>query len=458
MAETERAAAAPPENKMGVTPVKKLLISMSLPVMTSMMAAAFYNIIDSIFVAQISETALTAVSLAFPVQMLIIAVGVGTSVGINSFLSRSLGEKNFHAVNQAAANGLFLTWLGCLPFMFIGVFGAEKFFLSQTDNPEIVGYGRDYLFIVAAFSFAAFNQITFEGLLNSTGKTFYSMLSQLTGALTNIVLDPIMIFGLWGFPALGTSGAAAATVIGQAVGALLAVYFNLSKNKEITLSFKNFRPSGAAIKKIYAVGAPSILMTSSGSLMTYGLNLILIPFTSTAAAVLGVYFRLQSFVFMPIFGLNSAMSPIVAYNFGAKKKSRIIEAFKLSIAYATIIMLSGAACFQLFPVKLLSLFNATDEMSAIGTLALRVISIHFPLAGFCIVSISGLQALGEGGKSLAIAIVRQHFALLPAAWLLSLTGSLDLIWWAFPIAECVTMTLCAFFLCLVYRYKIKILP
>ncbi|MDR3348526.1 MAG: MATE family efflux transporter [Acidaminococcales bacterium] len=447
-----------PENKMGTMPINKLLVSMSLPVMASMLIQALYNIVDSIFVAQISEAALTAVSLAFPVQILVIAVGVGTSVGINSLLSRALGGKNFRAANQAAANGILLIWLSCIPFVLLGLFFAGPFFRSQTADPEIIGYGSEYLFIVSVFSFAVFHQIIFEGMLNATGKTFYSMLSQSAGALANIMLDPIMIFGLFGFPALGVGGAAAATIIGQTVGAALAIYFNLRKNREITLPFKKFRPDGATLKEIYAVGAPSILLISSGSLMTYGLNLILIPFTSTAAAVLGVCFRLQSFVFMPVFGLTGALSPIVAYNFGARRKGRVIQAVRLGVLYASAIMLPGAACFQLFPAALLGLFNAAGEMLAIGGVALRIISLHFLLAGFCIVSISVFQALGDGLKSLGISVIRQFFALLPAAWLLSLTGSLELVWWAFPIAECVALAVSAVFLNQVYERKIKTLP
>ena len=445
------------ENKMGVMPVHKLLLNMSIPMVISMLVQALYNVVDSIFVAQIHENALTAISLAFPIQILMIAVGVGTSVGLNSFLSRSLGEKNFDYVNQSAVNGIFLAWVNCAVFVAVGALCSTAFFRAQTDIREIVEYGRDYLSIICVFSFGAFNQITFERLLTSTGKSFYAMISQSVGAITNIVLDPVMIFGLWGFPKMGVAGAALATVIGQSVGALLALYFNLQKNHDIKLSVRRFRPNGVIIKKIYAVGLPSILMASLGSVMTYGLNRILISFTATAAAVFGVYFKLQSFVFMPIFGLNNGMVPILAYNFGAKKKERIIATIKLAALYAFGIMALGFVVFQLFPDKLLLLFNATEEMLSIGVPALRIISIHYAFAGFCIVFMSVFQALGNGMESLFIAVARQLLLLLPVAWLLSLTGDVNAIWWSFPSAECATFVLSVVLLKRVYDKRIKAL-
>jgi putative MATE family efflux protein len=452
---TEGSAEKRPENKMGVMPVHRLLLTMSVPMVIAMLVQALYNVVDSIFVAQIGENALTAVSLAFPLQMLIIGVGVGTGVGVNAFLSKSLGEKNFDAVNKSAMNGIFLAWISCGVFMAVGFSVVEAFFLTQTDTREIIEYGRDYLSVICIFSFGVFNQIMFERLLTSTGKTFYSMISQTVGAVTNIVLDPIMIFGLLGFPRMEVAGAALATVIGQTAGACLALYFNLRKNHEIQLSLRGFRPSFEIIRRIYAIGLPSLLMASLGSVMTYGLNGILISFTATAAAVFGVYFKLQSFVFMPIFGLNNAMVPVLAYNFGARKKERIVKTIKLSLMYAIGIMLLGTAVFHLFTNRLLMMFNATPEMLVIGVPALRIISTHFFFAGFCIVSLSVFQALGNGMASLTVAVSRQLILLLPIAWLLSLTGSVNAIWWTFPVTEFVTLLLCAVFMKRIYVEKIR---
>lgn len=444
-----------PENIMGVVSEHRLLLTMSIPMVISMTVQALYNIVDSIFVARLNENALTAVSLAFPIQNLMIAVGVGTGVGINAFLSRSLGERNFSAVNRSATNGLFLVWLSSAAFMLIGFFGSEWYFSTQTDIGDIIRYGREYMFVVCVFSLGIFNQVTFERLLTSTGKTFYAMLSQTIGAVTNIILDPIMIFGLFGFPRMEVLGAAIATVIGQTVGTLFALYFNLKHNHEIKLSFRGFRPDGAIIKAIYSVGVPAILMQALGSVMTYGINRIILPFTATAAAVFGIYFRLQSFVFMPVFGLNNAMVPIIAYNYGAKKKARIIRTIKLSIRYAVSIMLLGLAIFHLFPGALLAMFNATEEMMDLGLPALRIMSLVFVFAGICIVLLSVFQALGYGVKSLIVSFVRQIIVLLPAAWLLSRSGSLIAVWFAFPVAEIAGIVLCIVFMKQVYDEKIK---
>jgi putative MATE family efflux protein len=419
-----------------------------------MTVQALYNIVDSIFVAQINEHALTAVSLAFPVQTLMIAIGTGTGVGINAFLSKSLGEKNFDAVNKSAMNGILLVWISSLLFMLTGFFLSEAFFRSQTSIEEIVQYGQDYMSVVCIFSFAIFNQVTFERLLSSTGKTVYAMISQTAGAITNIILDPIMIFGLLGFPALGVKGAAIATVIGQSVGALLGLYFNIRVNREIRLSFKGLKPEGTIIRKIYSVGVPSMLMAASGSIMVYGFNNILIGFTSTATAVFGVFFKLQSFVFMPVFGLNNAIVPIVAYNYGARKKDRITKIIKLGVFYAVGIMLVGFILFQLIPDTLLLLFNATEAMRSMGIQAFRIISLIFLFAGFCVVFISVFQALGNGMASLCIAVARQLLVLLPVAWLLSLSGVLNAVWWAFPIAESVSLGLSVFFMKRIYKRKI----
>ncbi|GHV80671.1 MATE family efflux transporter [Spirochaetia bacterium] len=443
------------ENMMGVMPENRLLLTMSIPMVISMTVQALYNIVDSIFVARLSESALTAVSLAFPIQNLMIAVGVGTGVGINAFLSRSLGERNFNAVNRSATNGLFLVWVSSVVFMLIGLFCSEWYFRTQTDIEEIIRYGREYMFVVCVFSMGIFNQVTFERLLTSTGKTFYAMVSQTAGAVTNIILDPIMIFGLFGFPRLEVLGAAIATVIGQSVGTLIALYFNLKKNHEINVSFRGFKPEGKIIKAIYAVGVPAILMAALGSVMTYGINRIILPFTATAAAVFGVYFRLQSFIFMPVFGLSNAMVPIIAFNYGAKKKKRITKTIKLSIIYAVSIMLLGLVIFHSFPGALLRMFNGAEEMMTIGRPALRIISLTFVFAGLCVVLLSVFQALGHGMKSLIVSFTRQIIVLLPVAWLMSLTGSLIAVWWAFPIAEIASLVLCLVFMKQVYDTQIR---
>jgi putative MATE family efflux protein len=423
--------------------------------MISMMVQALYNIVDSIFVAQIGEDALAALTLAIPIQSLMIGVSVGTGVGINALLSRSLGARNYDAVNKSAANGLFLVWVSSIVFILFGAFFAGNYFSAQTADIAIINYGKQYLSIVCIFSIASFSQITFERLLSSTGKTFYMMITQSAGAVINIILDPIMIFGLLGFPKMGVTGAALATGIGQICAALLALYFNMKVNHEIKLSFKKFRPDGKIIKTIYAVGLPSILMQSIGSVMMHGLNVILLSFTKTAVAVFGVYFRLQSFVFMPSFGLNNALVPSVASNYGAKNKERITKTIKQSALYASAIMFLGFLVFEIIPDKLLFLFNATDQMLSIGVPAMRTIAIHFLFAGFCIVFISVLQALGNGVESLIISTVRQLIALLPAAWLLSLLKNIDAVWWAFPIAEAITLLLSVCFIRHIYIHKIK---
>lgn len=442
------------ENKMGVMPISKLLISMSIPMMASMLVQALYNIVDSIFVSQISENALTAVSLAFPVQNLMIAFGAGTGTGVNALLSKSLGEKNFDRANKAAVNGIFLFFLTFIAFSIFGILGSRAFFRSQTNILEIVDYGTDYLFICTTFSLPLFGQIIFERLLQSTGKTFYAMISQTTGAIVNIILDPIMIFGLLGFPALGVKGAAIATVIGQTSGMLVAIWFNLRKNHEIRIIFRKFKPNLEIIKKIYAVGIPSTLMISIGSIMNYFLNRILLSFTETATAVFGVYFRLQSFVFMPVFGLNHGIIPIVAYNFGARKKERIIKAVRLGMIYAVCIMFAGLVLLQLLPNEMLMLFNATENMLFIGIPALRTISLSFIFAGFCVVAGGVFQALGNGVLSLIVSIIRQLVVLLPTAYLLSLTGSVNSVWWAFPISEIASFVFSVIFLRRVYKRQI----
>ncbi len=443
------------ENKMGAMPVNRLLISMSLPMMISMLVQALYNIIDSIFVSRINENALTAVSLAFPLQSLMIAFGVGTGVGINALLSRALGEKDSEKVNKAAVNGIFLDGVNFVIFLLIGLFATTPFYLSQTGDAEIFSYGKQYLSIVCCCSLGMFTQFVFERLLQSTGKTFYTMLTQGMGALINIILDPVFIFGYFGLPAMGVAGAAIATVIGQTVAGIAAVAINLKKNTEIKLQFRGFRPDMAIIGEIYKVGVPSIIMQSIGSLMTYGMNQILLAFTSTAATVFGVYFKLQSFVFMPIFGLNNGMVPIVAYNFGAGNKERLTRTVKLSMVYAVCLMAAGFLVFQIFPAQLFAMFDASQTMLAIGVPALRIISLSFVLAGFGIVSGSVFQALGNGVYSLIVSVARQLLVLLPVAFLLSLTGNLNAVWWAFPIAELVSFGVSVFFLIRIYRGVIR---
>lgn len=441
----------PQENKMGVMPVNKLILSMSVPIMLSMLVQALYNIVDSIFVSRISENALNAVSLAFPVQNLMIAVATGTGVGINALLSKSLGEKRFERANLTASNGVFLGICSSAVFMVLGALFSRTFFQIQTDVAEIVEGGTQYIQICTICSMGIFIAISIERLLQATGKTIYSMYTQMAGAVINIIFDPIFIFGF----KMGVAGAAWATVLGQVAGAALGVYFNAKKNTEITLNFKGFRPNGHIIGRIYSVGIPSIIMASIGSVMTFGLNKILIGFTTTATAIFGIYFKLQSFVFMPVFGLNNGMVPIIAYNFGARRPERMIRTVKLGTLYATVVMVLGVAVFQLIPQVLLGMFDASDYMLEIGVPALRIISVHFILAGFGIVSSSTFQALGHGVLSLVISLVRQLIVLLPAAWLLSLSGQLGLVWWAFPIAEMFSVALSIIFLVYVYQKEIK---
>ncbi|WP_455538415.1 MATE family efflux transporter [Terrisporobacter sp.] len=444
------------ENKMGTMPINKLLISMSLPMMISMLVQALYNVVDSIFVSQISENALTAVSLAFPIQSFMIAIGVGTGVGINALLSRSLGEKKFEEANKAANNGIFLAVMSYLFFLIIGLVFSKKFFEWQTNIKDIIEGGYSYLIIVTTCSFGMYGQVVFEKLMQSTGKTLYSMTTQLTGAVINIILDPILIFGLLGCPKLGIAGAAVATVIGQTCGMCLGFYLNVSKNKEIEIKIKGFRPNFKTIKSIYAVGIPSIIMASIGSVMTFGLNKILLAFTSTATAVFGVYFKLQSFIFMPVFGLNNGMVPIVSYNYGAKNKDRLMKTVKISIIYGVSIMFIGLSLFQIFPRQLLGLFSASKDMINIGVPALKTISLSFIFAGYCIVVGSMFQALGNGFMSLIVSIGRQLVVLLPTAYLLSKTGNLNMVWWAFPIAEIASVILSI--IGFKYVYKKEILP
>lgn len=441
-----------PENKMGVMPVDRLLLSMSLPMMISMLVQALYNIVDSIFVSRINEYALRAVSLAFPIQSLMIAVSVGTAVGINAFLSRTLGEKDFEKANTIAVNGVFIELVSYAAFALIGIFVSRPFFASQTAIAQVREYGTTYLTICCTAGIGIFMQMAFERLLQSTGRTFHAMVTQGVGAVINLILDPILIFGYFGIPAMGVAGAATATVLGQIAAAVLAVVFNLKFNKDIRLSFRGFRPNGELIGSIYKVGVPSIIMQAIGSVMTYGMNLILEAF-GAAQTVFGIYFKLQSFIFMPVFGLNNGMVPIIAYNFGAGSRERVVHTMKSSIIYAVCIMLAGLAVMQLIPAQLIGLFDkeAGSELLEIGVPALRTICLSFCFAGYCIVVGSVFQALGNGVYSMIVSIARQLCVLLPVAWLFSLSGNVDLIWWAFPIAELASLGLSTFFLLRIHK-------
>lgn len=435
------------ENKMGTMPVGKLLISMSLPMMISMLVQAMYNIVDSIFVSRIHEDALTAVSMAFPIQSLCVALGAGMGVGINALLSKSLGAKDHDMVNKSAMNGLFMTLVNYIIFLIMGLTIVRPFYMAQTSSEAIVEYGVQYLSVICCFSFGMFFQFTFERLLQSTGRTFQTMITQTTGAVINIILDPIFIFGLFGVKAYGVRGAAIATVIGQIVAATFAMILNLTMNKEINFKLKGFKPDIKIIGLIYKVGIPSIIMQSIGSLMVFCLNKILIAFSSTAVAVFGVYFKLQSFVFMPVFGLNNGIIPIVAYNYGAKSRKRMLEAIKWALAIAVSIMTVGSIVFELIPNTLFSLFDASDNMLSMGTTALRIIAIHFPVAAICIALGSSFQALGHAVNSMIVSIARQIVVLIPVAYFLSKLGNVDYVWFCFPIAEVMSlaMTLVLFF-------------
>ncbi len=443
------------ENKMGVMPVHRLLLTMSGPMMISMFIQALYNVVDSMFVSYISEAALTAVSLAYPMQNLMIAVATGTGVGINALLSRNLGEKNFNMANRTASNAIFLGLVSSVVFALIGAFGARIYFTAQVTDPEIIALGQDYLSIIMILAIGCFGQVLLSRLLQSTGKTFYSMVIQMVGAGLNIVLDPIMIFGLLGFPRMGVAGAALATAISQLVGTGLGLYYNLRKNPEIKLSLSGMRPSKPVIVRIYSVGVPSILLQTVASLLIFGLNQILVTFSETATAVYGVYFKLQGFAFLPIIGMNNGMVPIIAYNYGARKPERIMQTIRLAITYAVCIMVVAVVIFQALPTQLLGLFQASEEMLAIGVPALRTLSLCFLVGGFTIVSSSVFQALGKGLLSMSISVFRQLVLVLPLAYVFSLTGKLNMVWWAFPVAEVLAGILAAYYLRRAYRRIIR---
>ncbi len=447
------------ENKMGYMPEGKLLINMSLPMMISMLVQAMYNIVDSIFVSRISEDALTAVSLAFPLQSLMIAIAAGTGVGVNALISRGLGEKKQDKVDQVAINGIFIYVLSYIVVAILGLLVVRPFYAMQTgaEQENIASLGITYLTIVMVFSFGIFAQFIFERMLQATGRTFFTMISQLVGAIINIILDPILIFGLVGFPKLGIAGAAIATVIGQIIAATIAFIYNMKKNDDVHISFRGFRPNGRMIGEIYKIGIPSIIMQSIGSVMTTGMNLILMGLSSTSAAVFGVYFKLQSFFFMPVFGLNNGLIPIISYNFGAKNKKRMINTMKYGYGIAFFSLILGFAAFELLPAQLLLLFDASDEMLTIGIPALRIIGVHFLIAWFCIVTGTLFQAVGNAMYSLYVSVARQLVVLLPAAYVLAKIGGLSLIWWSFPIAELMSMMISVICLRLTVKNKLSIL-
>ena len=443
------------ENKMGTMPVGKLLVNMALPMIISMLVQALYNVVDSIYVAQISERAVTALSLAFPVQNIQIGLAVGIGVGINSLLSKSLGERNQEVVNKTAGNGLVLMLISTALLMAFGVFGVRPYYEIQSTVAETVEGGIAYTRICCLFVLGSFVQILCERLLQSTGRTVLSMVTQGVGAITNIILDPIFIFGWFGLPAMGIAGAAVATVIGQWMGALMGIYFNVKKNPEVQLGLKYLKLDKRVVSMILAVGVPSIIMNSIGSVMNFCMNQILQGFTETATGVFGIYFKLQSFFFMPLFGLNGATISIIAYNYGARKPERILKVLKLAVGSALGLMIAGFAAFQLVPDLLLGMFNPSDAFLEIGRACLRTISWSFPLAAICISVGSCFQALGNGIYMTIVSLARQMFVLLPVAYLMSLSGNVNLVWLSYPIAEIVSSTLTVLFFLRIYRQRIK---
>ncbi len=443
---------------MGVMPVRKLVISMALPMMISMLAQALYNVVDSIFVSKVCEDALTAVSLAFPAQNLMIGVATGTGVGINALLSRSLGERDFKKADKIASHGILLALASSLIFLVFGLFGARAFFASQVDtDSSIYHYGVDYLSVVCVVSVGLFGQVMMERLLQSVGKTTLSMATQLVGAITNIILDPLFILGIGPFPRLEAKGAAIATVIGQLLAFAVGFVLNKKANREIHLSPKNMKPDFRLIGDIYKIAVPSILMVAIGSFMTFIFNKILLSFSSTAAAVFGVYFKLQSFIFMPIFGLNNGVIPIIAFNYGARKKERITACLRFSCCLAVGIMALGMLLMLIFPEQMLRLFDASDSMMEMGVVALRIICTHFIFAGVSINLGASFQALGKSHYSMVISFARQIVVLLPVAYFLSKTGVLDYVWIAFPIAEVVSLAVSLIFFRRIYKKTISVI-
>ena len=443
------------ENKMGTMPVGKLLFNMALPMIIAMIVQALYNVVDSIYVSRISESAVTALSLAFPVQNIQIGSAIGIGVGVNSLLSKSLGENDQEAANRAAGNGIFLVLIASVLFMIFGLFGSHAYYAMQSQVEETVEGGAIYTTICCVFTLGIFVEVLGERLLQSSGRTFYTMITQGAGAVINIILDPVFIFGYFGIPAMGIAGAAVSTVIGQWVAAILAVIFNLKCNPEVQFSLKAIAPKKKTLGPILAVGIPTIIMNSISSVMNFGMNQILQGFHETATGVFGIYYKLQSFFFMPVFGINNATISIVAYNYGARRPKRITGTLIRSCLSAMGVMLAGLLVFQLFPDQLLGIFNPSDEFLRIGRSALRIISIHFPLAAIGIALGASFQALGNGIYSTVTSLCRQLIVLLPAAYLLSLTGEVVTVWWAFPIAEVVSLLVPLFLFSRISRQKIR---
>ncbi len=443
------------ENKMGVMPVGKLLVNMALPMIISMLVQALYNVIDSIYVSQVSESAVTALGLAFPVQNLQIGFAVGIGVGVNSLLSKSLGQRDQEAANRAAGNGIFLMLLVTVGFVIFGIFGVRPYYEMQSTVTETVEGGISYTSICCIGTLGVFMGILCERLLQATGRTMHTMITQSTGAIVNIILDPILIHGWLGLPAMGITGAAVATVIGQWTSGLLALYFNIKFNSDLQLGVKYLKPHLATIGQILTVGVPSIIMNGIGSFMNFSMNQILQGFSETATSVFGIYFKIQSFFFMPLFGINNATISIIAFNYGARKPERIVKTLKISVGSALVLMFSGLAVFQLAPDLLLGLFNPSDEFLVIGRAALRTISWSFPIAAVCISLSSCFQALGNGIYSTITSICRQMLVLLPVAYLLSLTGDVSKVWLAYPIAELASGTVTAILFTRIFRQKIK---
>lgn len=443
------------ENKMGVMPVGKLLVNMALPMIISMLVQALYNIVDSVYVSQVSESAVTALSLAFPVQNMQIGFAVGVGVGVNALLSQSLGRKDQESVNWAAGQGVFLALVATGLFMLFGFFGVRPYYTMQSTVAETVEGGIAYTSICCIFTVGIFIQVLCERLLQATGRAMQTMILQGTGAIINIILDPVFIHGWWGMPRMGVAGAAVATVIGQCTGAVLGIYLNLRHNPEVQLHVKFMKPNWKVIAPILEVGIPSVVMNGIGSVMNFGMNQILQGFNEVATGVFGIYYKLQSLFFMPLFGINNATISILAYNYGARKPKRIVHTLKLATAVAVCIMLVGLAVFQLFPQALLGIFNPTEEFLAIGVKALRILCLPFPVAAICISLGASFQALGKGSYSTVVSLCRQLIVLLPAAYLLSLTGSVDNVWWSFPIAEVMSALVTGLLFAKLYRQKVK---
>ena len=444
------------QNKMGIMPENKLLFNMALPMIIAMMIQALYNVVDSIYVSRISESAVTALSLAFPIQNLLIGFAVGIGVGVNSLLSKALGQGDRELADRTAGNGIFLAVAATGLFILFGIFGTKPYFTMQSQVAETVEGGITYTAICCIFSLGIFIEVLGERLLQASGRTVYTLVTQGTGAIVNILLDPVFIFGVetLGIPAMGMAGAAIATVIGQWIAAILAVIFNLKFNPDIRFSLATIRPRKRVITPILSVGVPAIVMNSIGSVMTFGMNQILQGFHETATGVFGVYFKLQSFFFMPVFGINNATISIIAFNYGARKPERITRTLKIACGSAMVIMLLGTAAFLLLPDLLLGLFQPSEEFLRIGRSALRIICLHFPLAAIGIALGASFQALGNGLYSTIVSLCRQLIALLPAAYLLSLSGNVMLVWWSFPIAEVISVTVTLLFFRRIYRQKV----